>query len=59
MSSFLIPIPESSTVIMSLTFPGKRILVIDDNTLNLKVALRVLEPYKIEVDTAKSGDEGI
>lgn len=44
---------------LKLEFPGKRILVIDDNTLNLKVALRVLEPYKIEVDTAKSGDEGI
>ncbi len=44
---------------LKMEFTGKRVLVVDDNTLNLKVAVRVLEPFKVEVVTAKSGDEGI
>ena len=42
-----------------MNFSGKRVLVVDDNSLNLKVAMRVLEPFNVEVVTAKSGDEGI
>lgn len=38
---------------------GKKILVVDDNKLNLKVATRLLKPYEVEVDTASSGDECI
>ncbi len=44
---------------VKLEFPNKRVLVIDDNKLNLKVAEKVLEPYKVVVETAESGDEGI
>lgn len=40
-------------------YPGKRILVIDDNKLNLKVAAKVLEPFKVETELANSGNEGI
>ena len=38
---------------------GKRILVVDDNGVNLKVAKRLLKEYKIEVDLSKSGEECI
>lgn len=55
----LLEVTEPKDAEMKLEFPGKRVLVVDDNTLNLKVAERVLEPFKIEVITAKSGDEGI
>ncbi|MBR1377045.1 MAG: response regulator [Bacilli bacterium] len=34
---------------------GKRILVVDDNKLNLKVASRLLETYKAEIITVESG----
>ncbi len=44
---------------LKMNFSGKRVLVVDDNSLNLKVAMRVLEPFNVEVVTAKSGDEGI
>lgn len=52
---------------MSITLPimkaqrynGKKVLVIDDNKLNLKVAEKVLEPFDVEIVTASSGDEGI
>ena len=40
-------------------FTGKKVLVVDDNELNLKVDLRVLTPYNVEVTTAKSGYECI
>ena len=40
-----------------VSFSNKRILIVDDNKLNLKVASRMLEVYKIEIDTAISGIE--
>lgn len=36
---------------------GKNILVVDDNSLNLKVAARLLSKYKVNLDTAMSGQE--
>ena len=38
---------------------GKRVLVVDDNNLNLKLASRLLSDYKFEIDTVKSGQECI
>lgn len=36
---------------------GKRILIVDDNKLNLKVASKLLDAYKVEVLFANSGKE--
>ena len=36
---------------------GKRILLVDDNKLNLKVAAKLLTPYQVEVIEASSGKE--
>ncbi len=36
---------------------GKRILIVDDNKLNLKVAARLLAPYSVEVTESGSGQE--
>lgn len=38
---------------------GKRVLVVDDNQLNLKVAERLLKAYKCDMDFASSGSECI
>lgn len=38
---------------------GKKILIIDDNSLNLKVTSRLLEPYELDVILASTGIEGI
>ena len=38
---------------------GKRILVVDDNATNLLIAKGLLEPYKLSIDTAGSGNEAI
>ena len=37
----------------------KKILVVDDNNLNIKLACRLLENYKFKIDTATSGKECI
>lgn len=34
---------------------GKKILIVDDNKLNLKVASRLLEPYQVTIETVESG----
>ena len=36
---------------------GKRILIVDDNKLNLKVATKLLMPYEVEIIEAISGKE--
>lgn len=36
---------------------GKRILIVDDNKLNVKVAKKLLDPYKVEIEEASSGKE--
>ena len=40
-------------------FKGKKVLVVDDNKLNLKVATRMLEKYDIDVYLCESGQECI
>ncbi|MDR3255646.1 MAG: response regulator [Synergistaceae bacterium] len=41
------------------TVPGYRVLVVDDNATNLKVAEGLLAPYMMLVDTCMSGEESI
>lgn len=42
-----------------LDFSGKKVLVVDDNGLNIKLAKRLLANYNIDIDTAESGFECI
>ena len=44
---------------MDTVFPNAKILLVDDNKLNLKVASRLLLPYKVTIDTCSSGSECI
>lgn len=39
--------------------PEYRVLVVDDNKINLKVACGALAPYKFHIDEAKSGQQAI
>ena len=41
----------------SFVAPDARILVVDDNTMNLMVAVKLLRDTKVQVDTAESGKE--
>ena len=41
------------------TAPEARVLVVDDNTMNLKVFRSLIKRTKVQVDSAGSGDEGL
>ena len=40
-----------------VSFAGKRILIVDDNKLNLKVASKLLLPYEVDIVTVSGGQE--
>jgi CheY-like chemotaxis protein len=43
----------------TLDLSNKSVLLVDDNKLNLKVAMKALEPYKVKVETVSSGIDAI
>ena len=53
------PIKENLEKEQFKTYSDKKILVVDDNLLNLKVAEKILEPYNVNVKLAHSGNECI
>ncbi|MBE6156251.1 MAG: response regulator [Firmicutes bacterium] len=48
-------IPAEAKVVKKLSIKGKKILIVDDNLINLKVASRLLESYKVETELVSSG----
>ena len=51
---------EDTTIIMEeLDLSDKKILLVDDNKLNIKVACKLLEKYKADITTLLSGEETI
>ena len=52
-----IKLDETSVIMESINLKGKKILLVDDNKLNIKVASRLLEPYKADITTLLSGEE--
>ena len=50
---------EVSKDIKAFNASGSKVLVVDDNKINLKVAERLLKDYNIEVETVLSGNECI
>ena len=45
--------------ITKLDLSSKKILIVDDNPINLKVAVRLLQEYQCQVETCNSGIEAI
>lgn len=53
-------VPESNTEEIEIDYsanPGKRILIVDDSKINLKVANQILKPYNFNVKLVESGYE--
>lgn len=50
---------DSEADSMNFTAPDANILIVDDNTTNLKVAVGLLEPLNMNVETATSGKEAV
>ena len=45
--------------VKNIDYSGNKVLVVDDNKLNIKVATRLLERYNLEVTSVESGNECI
>ena len=41
----------------NMDYSSKKVLIVDDNVVNLKVASALLKPYQVKVDIANSGKE--
>ena len=50
---------HSDERLLSFTAPKARILIVDDNEMNLKVAKGLLEPLKMQIDTAGDGKQAL
>lgn len=50
---------SKSTNYMNFTAPQARILIVDDNEMNLKVAKSLLKPLNMHIETAENGKEAI
>ena len=55
----VINLNERRNADIRFTAPEARVLVVDDNVINLKVAIGLLQPYNMQVLTAQSGPEAI
>ena len=53
------PKTKEEETIKNKDYSSKKVLIVDDNNLNLKVAVRLLKNYQITPDTATSGFECI
>ena len=51
--------PIETTEEQKLVFKDKKILIVDDNKLNLKVTSKMLDPYEVSIETCMSGLECI
>lgn len=45
--------------ITRFTAPGARVLIVDDNPINLKVAAGLMRPYNMDITTVNSGFEAV
>ena len=50
---------EPISTVKAFDASGSRVLVVDDNKINIKVAERLLKDYKVEVEAVTSGEECI
>ena len=57
------PVSGEKTTVTSqpeeISFPGKRILVVEDNELNMEIICTILENYGIKTEQAVNGKEAV
>ncbi len=52
-------IGEAKTMTINFTAPKARVLIVDDNMINLQVAEGLMRPYHMQIITAESGRDAI
>lgn len=54
-----VPSTRNSSQLGAFVAPDARVLVVDDNPVNLQVAIGLMEPYRFSIDTAVNGLEAV
>ena len=54
-----VPDQETPEDYQEFTAPGARVLIVDDNEINREVAVLLLEPLQMRMDTAENGAEAL
>lgn len=54
-----VPAQETPEDYQEFTAPGARVLIVDDNEINREVAVLLLEPLQMQIDTAENGAEAL
>ena len=49
--------PKNNTQDLSSVFENKKILIVDDNKLNIKVAKKALQDFNFKIDECYDGQE--
>lgn len=57
--SMIIDLHDSKSGSISFTAPRARVLIVDDNIINLEVAVGLMQPYKMQVLTVESGKDAL
>ena len=57
--SLVLNLNERRAADISFTAPKARILIVDDNIVNLKVSTGLMQPYNMQITAARSGPEAI
>ncbi len=52
-------IAKKEETVDKITFDNKKVLVVDDNALNIKVATKILKEFNLNIESALSGEECI
>ena len=52
-----INLDETSVIMESMDLKNKKVLLVDDNKLNIKVASKLLETYNVDITSLLSGEE--
>ncbi|MGN0599126.1 MAG: ATP-binding protein [Oscillospiraceae bacterium] len=50
---------ERDHIQIRFSAPEARVLIVDDNKLNLEIAAGLMEPYQMQISTAESGEKAI
>jgi len=55
----LAPAPEGDAALEEADYPGRRVLLVEDNALNLEIMEELLQLTGVEIETAADGSEAV
>ena len=59
LTNYLKPTVSKEDTIRFLNYAGRRVLIVDDNKINIKIASKFLQPYNFTIEEVLSGEASI